>query len=122
MMPDIPRSRSDAKRTAKRGTRKTKRGIVWFVTWGKFIQALLTGSVIGAITSFGEGLSIYIRILVNEATGLYVPAKLYLAVLLVGLFFWALWADNNTEEWRDMVEDVTGEEAADDDPDAAEDG
>lgn len=94
---------------------------VWVVTHEKFIQSLVTSSMIGAVTSFGEGLSVYVEMLVVSVVGVYVPAKIYLAVGLMALFAFALWADANTEEWRALVEETTGEEAADSDEDLTPD-
>lgn len=94
--------------------RRSKKTAVYVITSEKVIQAVLTGSVVGAVTSWFEGTSVLISRSVVNVLGVFVPAKWILTLWLLGLFAAALWADNHTEEWRELVEEATGEEAAED--------
>lgn len=105
---------------AQHGGKRCKRGVVQVITSEKVIQAFLTGSVTGAVVSFFEGTAVIATGAVQGVFGVFIPAKWILAVFLLFVFYAAYWADNHTEEFRELVEEATGEEAAQDDTTTAQ--
>lgn len=105
---------TQVKSSAKRGYERGRRGVVYVITSDKIIQAVLTGAVTGFVFSVNEGFAAYIQRWVVDASGVFVPTKLIAALGAVLVFVGAYYADQHTEEWREYVRDVTGEETAED--------
>jgi len=95
-------------------TKTVKRTFVYTITSETFIQGLVTGAIVGVITAFIEGFGKYGSMGIYSLTGLFVPTKIVMGFMMMGLAFFALWIESNTEEWREMVEKTTGEEPSDD--------
>ena len=91
------------------GADRGKKGVVYFITSDKVIQAVMTASAFAVIASGLETVGLVIRAL----TG--IPLAPIELMLMIGVFHVALWADNHTEEWRAFVEATTGQEAAEND-------
>lgn len=87
---------------------KGKKGFVYFITSDKVIQAVMTASAFAVVASAIENFAL----LTNAFIGLPKPTIVLVSMIVV--FYTAMWADNNTEEWREIVERTTGEEVADD--------
>lgn len=111
---DTPSRRKRLHEAGKRGYKRGRKGIIYVLTSDKIIQAVLTGAVTGVVFSVNEGASTYVQLWIQQATGFFVATKLIAAIGATLVFMAAYWADQNTEEWREYVEDVTGEETADD--------
>lgn len=110
------------KRGSKAAYKRSRRGIVIFITSDKVIQSVLTGAVTGFVFSINEGVAAYFQLLFRPWVPVYVPVKIYAAVGATLLFMLAFWADRNTEAWREYVREATDEETATDtaaDEDAA---
>ena len=94
--------------------KKAKRSFVYFITSDKFLQALVTGAVFAVINKT----TLNVAIGLNAVLGFFgfptVPVPSVGVVLMAGVVAFAFWADNHTEDWREWVEDVTGEDSADD--------
>lgn len=113
----LQRVRDASARGARRGAKACKRGIVEVITSEKIIQAGLTSALFGAMSFYIEGVAVYAQMLVAELLGILVHAKVIGGTALIGVFWLFYWADRNTERFRELVEEATGEEAAEDDPD-----
>lgn len=109
------RARDVCVSAGKRAGKRSKKGVVYFVTSDKVIQSMMTGSVVGAVSKMVEGWGAIAAWATRLATGVAPPPQFYTSVLLLGLFYAAWLANENTEEWREWVADATGEETADDD-------
>lgn len=104
-----------ARGKAGSGAKKGKRGIVFFITSDKTIQSVMTGAAFGIISKSVETGSAVGQVALRDFGGLYVPRPTLSTIGLTGVFYVAFWADRNTEEFRSLIEEKTGEEAADDD-------
>lgn len=102
------------KRATSKSYKRSKKGVVYFVTSDKVIQAIMTASAFAVVAASVETVSLAI----SAMTGVH-PIVITL-IGMVGVFYISLWIDNNTERWREMVETATGEEAADDEVDEGE--
>lgn len=89
---------------------KCKKGLLWIVTREKFVQAGITSMMFGIISAATEGLGI---VIVSTFT-LSIPAKWTMVPFLFVLLLVFLWADNNLEEYRDTVEQITRQDVNDD--------
>lgn len=94
--------------------KKSEKGLIYILTSEKFIQGAVTSLLLGIITASTEGLGIFVSRMIQGTFGVFIPAKWTMVPLLVTLLAFFLWADNNTEEWRDFVRETTGEEPAED--------
>lgn len=90
------------------------RGFIYAITSAEVITALYTASIFGVISSYSEALSVVVRQTIIKLLGWYFPVKFYTGGFLLTVFAFAYWAKFNREAWREMVEEATGEETADD--------
>lgn len=95
------------------GADRTRKGVVYFITNDKNLQAIKTGVAVGIVVKTVNVLSVGTQLIVG------VPDWLVALALLAVVWRFATWADDNTEEWRNLVEKAPGvdeedvEEAAD---------
>lgn len=99
------------RRAGKRG----KRGVVYFITSDKNIQALRTAAAFAILDKSFTAVFSGVSLALLNGPGVSVSTNFLVAAAMCGVWWFSTWADNNTEEWRDTVEKATGEEAADDD-------
>lgn len=98
-----------ASRHTRAGAKRGKHGIVYFITSDKVIQAVMTASAFAVVAAAVEAIAVFGAAAVGQLA--VPPLKL---VLFAGIFYVAMWADDNTAAWRELVEEKTGEEPADD--------
>lgn len=91
-----------------------KRSVVRFVTRDKVIQAVATGGAFAVIDKASVNFAIAFNTVLSRLFGVRIPVQTLSLVAIVAVVALALWADDHTEEWREIVEEQTGEEAADD--------
>lgn len=108
MRDDFKKFSESAGQAVDKGSKRGKKGVVYFVTSDKVIQAVMTASAFAVVASTIENVAFLIRAL----TGF--PHQPVILINMILVFWIALWIDNNTDRWRDMVEYATGEEVADD--------
>lgn len=118
------------RRKASEGKRRGKRGFVYFITSDKNIQAVKTAAAWGIVAAAVNATANVIQPLVNVGLGamtnaaigyrIGIPVSFVVLGLMIGVFWVVDFADENTDEWRQLVEEATGEEAADDDADEDE--
>lgn len=109
-----------ARGAVTRGATRGKRGIVYFVTSDKNIQAVKTAAAFGVIGSSVQALADTLNIAMAATIGVRIPVSWLALVGMIGVFWVADFADENTDEWRALVEEATGEAAADDDAEGQE--
>lgn len=112
----LRRAASQCRNSAVRGADRGKRGLIYILTSEKFIRSLLYGSALPIVSKGVETFGVAL----NAFTPLNAPLPPLVWVTMLGVFVFAYWADEHTAEWREMVEETTGEEAAADDADAEE--
>lgn len=101
-------------RGSKRAYKRGRRGIVVVITSDKIIQAGVSSSFIGVFLSWNEAVAAWVQRLLAPYLPFFVPVKFYAgfgALLLAAAF---VWADRNTDAWRDYVREATGEDTAED--------
>lgn len=101
--------KTEVYRRCREAGQKGKRGFVYVITSEKFIRSIMYGS---AIPIVGKGVETF-GLAVSAYTPYDIPLPPLVWVTMVVIFVAAFWADEHTEEWRDKVEEKTGEEAAD---------
>lgn len=89
-----------------------KYGIVYLITNEKFIQGSITSLLLGVITASTEGMGVITSEFMLNNFGLDIPSKWAMVPILFIPLSLMFWADNNTEEWRELVSETTGEEEA----------
>lgn len=94
--------------------RRFRKAAVYFITSDKIIQAVMTGGVVAIIQYWGVVTVEAANVLLALTPLPRVPQAVAVLVLMHTAVGIAFWADHHTEEWRQLVEATTGEEAADD--------
>jgi hypothetical protein len=101
--------------------RKRKRQLVYFVTRDDVIHGIVMAGVFAVIQlglrHVAEAISTALAVVTGKLPALprvTVPILTMQLVLLALLVRGAFWASTHTEEWREMVEDATDEQAAND--------
>lgn len=100
--------------TAEEGVRRSRRGFVYFITADKNIQAVKTAAAFGVIAGGVRSLAELVALVLESQASVHVPLSWLVLPGMVAVFWVADFADENTEAWRSLVEEATGEEAADD--------
>lgn len=95
-----------AKRHSGRAARGLWHYLVYVATREKFIQAVLTGAIFAVINKLTLNISLGLRGLFGFGTQ---PLSLLLMVAVAAI---ALWADAHTDEWREIIANVSGQEEA----------
>jgi len=101
------------KESCKRAGKRSKSGFVWLITREKFIQGGITSLLFGIISALTEGFGIIIA----RQIPLPIPAKWVMVPILILLLAVFIYADNNIEQWRELIQEKTGEEVDDEEPD-----
>lgn len=121
MRETVRRAGHFCKQAGKTGAKKGKRGIIYVVTSDKTIQAVMTGAVVGAISKMSEGNAAIVQAIVYSILGIPIPSGYFTALILIGIFAAAFWADRHTEQWRDIVREKTDEQDVVDEAEAESD-
>lgn len=101
--------RSRVRARARKEARRGGKGLVYFITSDKILQAVLTGAVTGVIFSANEGIAEYFQIALESYVPFYIPVKIYASFGAIMLVVVAYYADTHTEQWRDYVRETAEE-------------